>query len=77
MYIHIGEEKDLLKKDIIGIYDFNISKNVLSNNNINVIKLSNEKSKSIVIEDNKGIFNIYLSPISSVTLYKRWNEPLK
>lgn len=74
MFLHIGEGKILNKKDIVGIFDLettSISKKTrefLRKNSKNVIYVSDEIPKTFVIGENK---KVYISQISSQTLYKR------
>lgn len=76
MFLHLGSELLVLKKDIIGIFDYDIVKKskdtkefmeiAINEGTINKIK-GNNKHKSFVITDKQ----VYLSPISSLTLEKR------
>ena len=76
MVLHIGEGKILNKKDIVGIFDLettSISKKTreflrINEKKKNVIYVSEEIPKTFVIEKNK---KVYISQISSQTLYKR------
>lgn len=79
MVVHIGEDKVIPLKKIIGIFD--IDTFLMSNINKKnfdrakkegiVEKISDEESKTIVMTryDDKDL--IFLSPISSLTLLKR------
>ena len=76
MFLHIGEGKILNKKDIVGIFDLettSISKKTreflrINEKKKNVIYVSEEIPKTFVIEKDK---KVYISQISSQTLYKR------
>lgn len=76
MFLHLGSELSVLKKNIIGIFDYDIVKKskdtkefleiATNEGTINKIKDST-KNKSFVVTDE----HVYLSPISSLTLEKR------
>lgn len=79
LFLHLGENEIIFKNSVLGI--FNIG--TLSNSKINkeflevansekkVIQIgSKEKIKTFVVTDDK----IYISPISSLTLQKRFNN---
>lgn len=72
MYIHVGEEKELLAKKIIGIFDNLSIAPLLKNNRYQVIELSKEDIKSAILVQEGKTYVIYLSPISTMTLNKRW-----
>lgn len=71
MYIHIGNNNIVNKKNIIGFFDYKIVKNNINKNIINKEQVEEDKIKSIiVIEENNEIKN-YISNISTNTLGKR------
>jgi len=75
MFIHLGGETVIRSKDVISILNHDmkdsssITKAFLSfhEKGKNVISISEEVTKSIVVTESK----IYYSPISSITLKKR------
>jgi hypothetical protein len=74
MYLHIGEEKEVLITKIIGIFDIKANDHMLLNHKHQINVISNEKAKSIIIVEENNEYCIYLSPISAMTLSKRWNK---
>lgn len=84
MYIHIGGDVSLLKKNIVGIFDMDnttVSKwtrqfLTLGEADGNVITVSDELPRTFVVtKDVKTKENkIYISPISATTLQKRAEE---
>ena len=86
MYIHLGQETVVKKKDIIGIFDLDtatVSRHTrkylnLSQKNGDLVYITNELPKSFIVcgspksKDKK----VYISQISSLTLLRR-NEFLK
>ena len=86
MYIHLGNETVVEKKDIIGIFDLDtatVSRHTrkyinLSAKNDDIVYVTNELPKSFVVCAKKNSKNrkIYISQLSSLTLNKR-NEFLK
>ena len=78
MYLHIGNNVILNKKDIIFILDYenlkdnNIFKEFCTNiDKNNITDISEGKPKSIIITKEKDILKGYISNISSTTLAKR------
>lgn len=82
MYIHIGGDVSLLKKNIIGFFDMDnttvskITRQFLQNGEVNgrVVNVSDELPRSFVVEKKGEETKIYISPISSATLQKRAEE---
>ncbi len=84
MYIHIGGDVSLLKKNIIAIFDMDNTTTSkwtrqflqLSEDDGAVINVSDEIPRTFVIADNGSKTNaiVYLSPVSSATLLKRAEE---
>lgn len=82
MYLHIGEEKVVFLDDIIAIMD--IEKTTTSNNTREYLKKSEENGivtaigtdipKSFVVALTDGQQKVFLSPISSSTLNKRFRK---
>ena len=79
MYIHLGQDTVILTQDIIGIFDLDnttVSKKTrdflkTSEKNSIVEYVSNEIPKSYIVCNSNGKTKVYISQISSQTLYKR------
>jgi len=79
MYIHIGQNTMLLKKNIIGIFDLdNTSQSFLTRKFLsdaekagNVINVSDDIPKSFVVYQDGAKQTVYLSQLNSTTLLKR------
>lgn len=81
MYIHLGQETVIKQSDIIGIFDLDtstVSRHTrkylnTAQKNSEVINITNELPKSFIVCAEKGSKKkkVYISQISSVTLYKR------
>ena len=83
MYLHIGNDVMIVTDDIISIFDFEtttlsaITREFLtvSEEEEFIINVSKEDlPKSFIITETKGKSRIYISPISSATLNKRFEE---
>ncbi len=84
MYIHIGGDISLLKKNIIAIFDMDNSttsgwsRQFLQAAEINgsVITVSDELPRTFIVAQagRKKEYSVYISPISSATLLKRAEE---
>jgi len=81
MFLHIGGDYMVFIKDIIAIID--MERSTISLDTRNFLKTSeeegfivnvdeNELPKSIIITQGKYSNKVYLSPISTSTLYKRY-----
>ena len=81
MYLHIGNRKSVKKKDIIGIFDLDTTTVMKASRSFinkaskegNVVNVSFELPKAFVVTRKKKETNktIYISQLSSQTLYKR------
>ncbi len=79
MFLHIGADEIVYLKNIIAIMD--IERTTTSNNTRHFLKRCEERGmvktvgtdipKSFIVAMNEGKQTVYLSPISSSTLYKR------
>lgn len=79
MFIHLGGDVVISLKDVISIMDIESSN--MSNNTKEFLKtaedegfirrISDDEPKSFVLSEKGKKTIIYMSPISSVTLYKR------
>ena len=79
MFLHIGKDKVIEKKDLICILDIESLKNNDKINNIiekleqekNIIDISENNRKTLVLVKENNILKGYISNISSTTLGKR------
>ncbi len=79
MYLHLGEKTAVRTKDIVGIFDLDnttVSKNTREflakeQKSGNVINVSYELPKSFIICEENNERKIYISQLSSQTLYRR------
>lgn len=79
MYIHLGQETVVRKKDIIGIFDLDnttVSAKTrdylkIAEKKGQVVNVSTELPKSFVICSDKNGQKVYITQISSATLLKR------
>ena len=79
MYIHLGEKTVIRTENIIGIFDLDnttVSKNTrdflaLSEKNKRVINVSNDLPRSFIVCEENGETSVYISQLSSQTLYRR------
>lgn len=79
MFVHLGGDVVVPVKNIIAIMDIELS--AISHNTKEfletaddedfIVKISEDKPKSFVLSERDNKTVIYLSPISSATLYKR------
>jgi hypothetical protein len=79
MYLHLGLETVVKENDVIGIFDLDsttVSKH--TRNFINkaekekkTVIVSYELPKSFILSGKKTDVKVYISPLSSLTLYKR------
>lgn len=75
MFLHIGGDVIIPLKDVIGIFDLSSAENSATSEFLSVAKeegfivdqIDGEKKSFILVND-----RIYLSPIASSTLRKRW-----
>ena len=82
MYVHVGKDVSINFKDVIAILDIKALKKqkkfeeVLQNLKIsdNIIDVSENNKKSLIIINKKGKLLGYITNISSTTLSKRANR---
>ena len=82
MYVHVGKDVSINFKDVIAILDIKALKKqkkfeeVLQNLKIsdNIIDVSENNKKSLIIISKKGKLLGYITNISSTTLSKRANK---
>ncbi|MDE7390042.1 MAG: DUF370 domain-containing protein [Lachnospiraceae bacterium] len=81
MYLHLGGDVVILKKNVVGIFDMDtatISKHTknylaLAEKEGRVVNVSYELPKSFVVSLENSVAKIYISQISSQTLSKRFD----
>ncbi len=79
MFLHIGEGKLIKKRDIVGVFDLEtttVSKKTrdflrINDKKGNIEYISDEIPKTYIICNSKKEKKVYVSQISSQTLYKR------
>jgi len=86
MYVHLGGDTVILQKDIIAIFDLeltSISKitkeflQVAEEEGFVVNVSDDDLPKSYVLAQNDNESKVYISPISAATLLKRANNPIE
>lgn len=85
MYIHLGYLTMARDKDIVGIFDMDITTVQKSTRdflttceqNKKIISVSNELPKTFIVCKNKNIDKTYISPIAAGTLEKRLAKEYK
>jgi len=81
MYLHLGQDVVVRKKDLLGVFDLDnashshITRSFLkaAENEGRVIDISGELPRSFVVVAEKNV-NIYLSQINTATLLKRFES---
>ncbi len=79
MYIHLGSVTSIVQKDIVGIFDMDITtvqkttRDYLSRceKSGEILCVSNELPKTFVVCERKGVKKTYISPAAAGTLEKR------
>lgn len=79
MYIHIGGEKVIKKKDIIGVFDLDTTSVSAATKEYfkkaqrekKILSVSDELPKTYIIAGGRGREKMYISPISTQTLIRR------
>lgn len=82
MYLHLGNDVVVSKADILAIFDMDnttISKRsrkflTMAQNSGQVIDITDDLPKSYIVTEASGDVNVYISSVSSKTLYKRWKN---
>lgn len=82
MYLHLGQDTVITTKSIIGIFDIDrctVSKKTRdylaeSEKRGNVVNVSYELPKSFIVCREGGKTTVYISQLSSKTLFKRQKE---
>jgi len=82
MYVHLGGDTVVLQKDIIAIFDLEITSiskitreflNVAEEEGF-VVNVSEDLPKSYILTEKDNESKVYISPISAATLLKRANN---
>jgi hypothetical protein len=78
MYLHLGGEVIIQKKDLIAVIDIEKNNSKITKEFIKIAeeegflrKIGEDKPKTMIITEIKNKSMIFLSSISSATLYKR------
>ena len=79
MYLHLGQNTIIRDRDIIGIFDLDITSQSIrtrrylarAEQNGEVISVTEELPKSFVIAGTRGQQRVYLSQLSTATLLRR------
>ena len=82
MYLHIGDDSCILEKDIVGIFDLEVTTTMKTTGEflhisqeegftVNAVNRG-EMPKSFILADTEGVSRVYISPVSTATLYKRY-----
>ena len=82
MYLHLGNDVVVSKSDILAIFDMDnttISKRsrkflTMAQQSDSVIDITDDLPKSYIVTESLGVVNVYISSVSSKTLYKRWKN---
>lgn len=85
MYLHIGGDHVIDRRDIIGVFDIenstvsNITREYLRNSEKNgrVITIMNDMPKSFIVVDKENKTYVYLSSLAPATLKKRFEDSVK
>ena len=82
MYLHIGDRGCILEKDIVGIFDLEVTTtmkttaeflNISQEEGFTVSAVERgEMPKSFILADRQGVSRVYISPVSAATLKKRY-----
>lgn len=80
MYLFLGQNVVVPKKDVIGVFDLDnasyshITREYLrrAEQSGRVVDVSGELPKAVVVTEKEGKQTVYLSQLNSSTLMKRW-----
>jgi hypothetical protein len=81
MYLHLGQETTVKKREVIGIFDIDkcsvspVTRQYFkkSEEKKRVVNISDELPKSFIVTGTKDK-KMYISQLSPITLKKRWEE---
>lgn len=82
MYLHLGNDVVVRKRDIIAVFDMDnttVSKHsrnflTVAQKNGSVVDITDDLPKSYIVAEDKGEIRVYISSVSSKTLQKRWQN---
>lgn len=82
MYLHIGNDVVLSRKSIIGIFDMDIGTDLhaaevflnAAQKENRIRTVSDDIPKSYIVCQKNGETLVYLSPLATATLKKRWTD---
>ncbi|MBP5631453.1 MAG: DUF370 domain-containing protein [Clostridia bacterium] len=82
MYLHIGDKGCIREKEIVGIFDLEVTTtmkttaeflNISQEEGFTVNAVDRgEMPKSFILADKQGVSRVYISPVSTATLNKRY-----
>lgn len=82
MYLHIGDKGCIREKEIVGIFDLEVTTtmkitaeflNISQEEGFTVNAVDRgEMPKSFILADKLGVSRVYISPVSTATLNKRY-----
>ena len=84
MYLHIGDDSCIRDSDVIGIFDLYVTTTMKTTGDF--LHISQEEGftvsavnrgempKSFILADTQGVSRVYISPVSTATLCKRFEE---
>ena len=82
MYLHIGDKGCIREKEIVGIFDLEVTTTMKTT--AEFLNISQEEGfmvnavdrgempKSFILADKQGVSRVYISPVSTATLNKRY-----
>ena len=82
MYLHIGDDSCIRDSDVIGIFDLEVTTTMKTTGDF--LHISQEEGftvsavnrgempKSFILADTQGVSHVYISPVSTATLCKRF-----
>lgn len=82
MYLHLGNDVVVRKKDIIAVFDMDnttVSKQsrrflTVAQQEGSVVDITEDLPKSYIVTEDEGKIKVYISSVSSKTLQKRWSN---
>ena len=82
MYLHLGNDVVVRKKDIVAVFDMDnttVSKQsrrflTVAQQKGAVVDITEDLPKSYIVTEHEGEIKVYISSVSSKTLQKRWSN---
>lgn len=82
MYLHLGNDVVVRKKDIVAVFDMDnttVSKQsrhflTAAQKSNSVVDITDDLPKSYIVAEDRGEIKVYISSVSSKTLQKRWKN---